>query len=102
MVFECHILLRVKRLQQSSRRVASKIACHFVHFIQEQKGFELLDEIMALMILPGIAPIGAPVAAYLGLVAHAAQRHARIFAPQAGSYAARNRGFAHPAGLQGR
>ena len=35
------------------------------------------------------------MAAYLGLVARAAQRHARIFAPQAGSYAARNRGFAH-------
>lgn len=57
MVVEGAVLLGVEGFQQSGRWVAPEVACQLVDLVQKHQGFELLAEIMAEMILPGIAPM---------------------------------------------
>ena len=76
-VVEGGILFRVQDLQQRRGRVAAKVHGHLVHLIEQEQRVaharprQVLDDLARQR-----ADIGATVAAYFRLVAHAAQRHA--------------------------
>ena len=95
-VAESEILLRVQHFQQRGGGVAPEIAAHFVDLVKQEHrvhGARLLDT--------GDDPtgdrayIGAPVAANLGLVPHAAQRHLHKFAPHGLRHRPDDGGFTH-------
>ena len=95
MVLEGHVLLRVQRFQQrGAGRRGNRLP--FLSTSSKSKGVRTFGRDNGADNFAGHgANIGAAVAANFGLVTHAAQRHARIFAPQAGGNAARNGRFAH-------
>ena len=76
-VHEGRVLLRVEHLEQRRRRIAAEIHAHLVDLVEQEERIGFLGLLHRLDDLAGHrADIGAPVAADLGLVAHAAQRHA--------------------------
>ena len=95
-ILERDVLLRVQRFQQGGGRVAPKIAGHFVHLVQQEQRIRALCREDGADDLAGHRPdIGAPMAADLGLIPHAAQRHSRILAAQAFSDGPCNGRFTH-------
>ncbi len=76
-VVEGVVLLGVEHLQQRRRGVAAEIGAHLVDLVEQEQRVRRLRLAHRLDDLAGHrADIGAPVAADLGLVAHAAERHA--------------------------
>ena len=76
-VVEGGVLLRVQHLQQRRGRIAAPVGAQLVDLVQQEQRIGGLRLLHALDDLAGHrADIGAPVAADLRLVAHAAQRHA--------------------------
>ena len=80
-VLEGGVLLRVQHLQQRRRRIAAEVRGHLVDLIQHE------DRVLRSGLLHRLdnlsrqrADVGAAMAANLGLVAHAAQRHAHELA----------------------
>src|SRR5690606_9930184 len=68
------VLLRVEDLEQSRRRVAAEVLAHLVDLVEQEDRVVGADLFETLQELAGQrANIGAPVAANLGLVAHAAK-----------------------------
>jgi hypothetical protein len=80
-VVERRVLLRVEHLEQRRRRIAAEVLAHLVDLVEQEERVGLLRLLHRLDDLAGHrADIGAAVAADLGLVAHAAQRHAHELA----------------------
>src|SRR5262249_38984381 len=82
-VAEARILLRVERLQQRCRGIASKVPADFVHLIQHK------DRIVGLRAADSLydlarqrSDIGSTVAPDFGLVMNAAEREPHEFATQ--------------------
>src|SRR5882724_10063194 len=76
-VVEGAVLLGIEHLQQRRRRVAAEVGGHLVHLVEQEDRFARAGALHALDDLARQrADVGAAVAADLGLVAHAAQRHA--------------------------
>ena len=76
-IVEGVVLLGVQHLQQRRRRIAAEIGAHLVDLVEQEQRVRRLRLAHRLDDLAGHrADIGAPVAADLGLVAHAAERHA--------------------------
>ena len=93
---EREILLRVQRLQQRRGGVALIILAELIHFVQQNQ------RVLAFRFDHGgddaaghRADIGAAVAADLGFIVYAAQRHAHVVAPRGGGDALGHRGLAH-------
>ena len=83
MVVEGRVLLGVQHLQQRRRRVAAEIHAHLVDLVEQEERIGGLGLAHRLDQLAGHrADIGPAMAADLGLVAHAAERHAHEFAPR--------------------
>ncbi|KAF5046210.1 hypothetical protein DSECCO2_473240 [anaerobic digester metagenome] len=75
------ILLGIEDFEQRGRGVSPEIRAHLVHFVQAEDGIVEFDALERLDDLAGQrADIGAPMAADLGLVAHAAQGQAHELA----------------------
>ena len=80
-VVEGGVLLGVEHLEQGRRRIAAEIGAHLVDLVEQEQRVRRLGLAHRLDDLAGHrADVGAPVTADLGLVAHAAERHAHEFA----------------------
>ena len=80
-VVERVVLLGIEHLEQGRGRIAAEIGAHLVDLVQQEQRIRGLRLAHRLDDLAGHrADIGAPVAADLGLVAHAAERHAHELA----------------------
>ncbi len=96
MIAESVVLFRVQRFQQGGRRVAAKIVAQLVHFIENDDGiaraglFQGLDDASRHG-----ADVGAAVAAYFGLIVHAAKRKALEFAAHGPGNGLAERSLAH-------
>ncbi len=95
-VAEGVVLLRVQHLQEGAAGIATEVVAQLVYLVQHEDRVlgarppERLDD------APGqSAHVGAAVAAYLGLVAHAAQADAHEVAPHGPGDGAAQRGLAH-------
>ncbi len=99
MIVEGVVLLRVEHLQQRAGGVAAEVGGHLVHLVEQE---DRVGAAAALHVLDDLArhrpDVRPPVAADLGLVAHAAQRDAHEGAPRGPGDAAAQRGLAHPGG----
>ena len=95
MIVEGAVLLGVQHLQQRRRRIAAEVGRHLVDLVQQEHRvlraglLERLDDLARQR-----ADVRAPVAADLGLVAHAAQRQPHELAPRRVRDRARQRGLA--------
>ena len=99
MVDEGVVLLGVEHLEQRARRIAPEVHAHLVHFVEQEQGIPHADLAHVLQDLAGHrADVGAPVAADLRLVAHAAQRHAHELAVGRARDRLAERGLAHAGG----
>jgi len=68
---------RVEHFHQRRRRIAAEISGHLVHFVQHEDRVHRAGLLHHLDDLAGQgADIGAAMAANLGFIAHAAERHA--------------------------
>ncbi len=95
MVHEGRVLFRVQHLEKRRRRVAAEVHAHLVDLVEQEERVGLLRLLHRLDDLAGHrADIGAAVAADLGLVPHAAERHADIFAARRPGDGFRKRGLA--------
>ncbi len=95
-VLEVGVLFGVEHLEQGRGGIAAEVRGHLVHLVQHKDGVLGAGLLHGLNDLAGQrADVGAPVAADLGFVAHAAQRHAHKLA--AGGLGDRHaeRGLAH-------
>ena len=95
MVVELGILLRVQHLQQGRGRVAPEVLAHLVDLVEQEQrvgGAGLLHGLHDLA--RHGADVGAPMAANLGLVAHAAQREADEVAAGGARHRLAQRGLA--------
>ena len=99
-VDEAVVLLGVQDLEQSRGGVpADAVPARLVHLVQQEEGVLHLGPPEGLDDAPGHgADVGPTVAADLGLVPHAPQRHALQGPAQDGRDAARQRRLAHPGG----
>ena len=80
-VVEGVVLLGIEHLEQRRRRIAAEIGAHLVDLVEQEQRIGGLGLAHRLDDLAGHrADIGPPVAADLGLVAHAAERHAHELA----------------------
>ena len=80
-VAERVVLLRVEHLEQRRRRVAAEVHAQLVDLVEQEQRIARADLGQALQHLARHrADVGAAVAADLGLVAHAAERHAHELA----------------------
>ena len=96
MVNEHEVLLGVENLEQRRGRIAAKVHRHLVHFVQHEDRIARARLLHHLDDLAGkSADVGAAVAADLGFIPHAAERHADELA--AGGLRDRHaeRGLAH-------
>ena len=90
------VLFRVQHLEQRRCRVAAKIAPQLVHFIQHEHRVVGAGAPQGLNDLSRqCADVGAPVAADLGFIVHAAHGNARELAPQRPGDRLPQRGLAH-------
>ncbi|MCY1535577.1 hypothetical protein D9M68_709890 [compost metagenome] len=81
MVAEGVVLLGVEHLEQRARRVAAEVGAQLVDFVEQEQRVARADLAQALQHLARQrADVGAAVAADLGFVTHAAQRHAGVLA----------------------
>ena len=81
MVVERRVLLGVQHLEQRRRRIAAEIHAHLVDLVEQEQRIGRLGLAHRLDDLAGHrADIGAPMAADLRFVAHAAERHAHELA----------------------
>jgi hypothetical protein len=89
------VLLRVEHLEQRRRRVAAEVHAELVDLVEQEQGIPRADLRQALQHLARHrADVGAAVAADLGLVANAAERHADELAPGRARDALAERGLA--------
>ena len=96
MVAEGVVLLGVQHFEQGAGRVAPEVHAHFVDFIQQKQRVARAGLVQALQHFAGHgADVGAAVAPDFGFVAHAAQRHAHVFAARGARDGLAQRGFAH-------
>ncbi len=80
-VVEGRVLLGIEHLEQRRRRIAAEVRAHLVDLVEQEERIRGLRLAHRLDDLAGHrADIGAAVAADLGLVAHAAERHAHELA----------------------
>ena len=80
-VGEGRVLLRVQHLEQRRGRIAAPVGAQLVDLVEQEERVGRLRLLHRLDDLAGHrADIGPPVAADLGLVAHAAERHAHELA----------------------
>ena len=71
------VLLRIEHLEQRRRRIAAEVLAHLVDFVEQEQRIAHADLGHVLQDLAGHrADVRAAMAADLGLVAHAAERHA--------------------------
>ena len=71
------VLLRIEHLEQRRRRIAAEVGAELVDLVEDEDRVLRLGAAQPLDDLAGQrADVGAAVAADLGLVAHAAERHA--------------------------
>ena len=90
------VLLGVEHLEQRRRRVAAEVVPQLVDLVEHEHRVVRPGLLHALDDPAGQrADVGAPVAADLGLVAHAAQRHADELAAQRPGDGPAERGLAH-------
>ena len=95
MVVERGVLLRVEHLEQRRRRIAAEVHRHLVDFVEQEQRVVNRRFRHVLHDLAGHrADVGAAMAADLGLVAHAAQRHAHELAIGGARDALAERGLA--------
>ena len=95
-VREGRVLLGVQHLQQRGGRVPAPVRAELVDLVQQEERVRRLRLLHALDHLAGHgADIGPAMAAHLGLVAHAAQRHAHEVAPRRLRDGLAERGLAH-------
>ncbi len=94
-IAEGAVLLRVEHFQQRRRRIAAPVRTDLVHLIEDE------DRVVRARAPDGLedaprhrADVGAPVAANLRLVPHAAERHAGELPPQRRGDALAERGLA--------
>ena len=81
-VVEGVVLLGIEHFKQRRRRIAAEIGAHLVDLVEQEQRVRGLRLAHRLDDLAGHrADIGPPMAADLGLVAHAAERHAHELAP---------------------
>ena len=94
-VAEGVVLLRVEDLQQRGRRIAAEVHAELVDLVEQEQRVLGPDLGQALQHLARHrADVGAAVATDLGLVAHAAERHAHELAPGRARHALAERGLA--------
>ncbi|MCY1531157.1 hypothetical protein D9M68_663750 [compost metagenome] len=90
------VLFRIQHLEQGRRGIAAEIHAHLVDFIEQEQGIAHAD---LRHVLDDLARHGADVRATmapdLGLVAHAAQRHAHELAVRRLGDGLPQRGLAH-------
>src|SRR5262245_13448763 len=99
MVDESVVLLRIEHFEQRARRIAAKVHAHLVHFVEQEQRIAHPYLAHVLKDFPGHrSEVGAPVAAYLGLVTHAAERHAHELAVRRARNGLTERGFAYARG----
>jgi hypothetical protein len=90
------ILLGIQHFEQGGRRIAAEIHGHLLHFVQHEDGIARAGLLHHLDDLAGQrADIGAAVAANLGLIPHAAERHAHELAAGGLGDGHAQRGLAH-------
>ena len=95
MVVERLVLLRVEHFEQRGRRISLVVAAELVQFVQHEHRIDRPCAFHALDDASGErADVGAAVAAYLRLVANAAERHADEFAVEGDGDGAAERGLA--------
>jgi hypothetical protein len=98
-VAERVVLLGVEHLQQRRGRVAAEVHAELVDLVEQEQRIARADLGEALQHLARHrADVGAAVAADLGLVAHAAQRHADELAPGGARHRLAERGLADARG----
>ena len=96
MVVERVVLLRIEHLEQRRGRVATEVGTHLVDLVEQEQRVRALGLAHRLDDLAGHrADIGAPVAADLRLVAHAAQRQPHELAVGGARDALSQRRLAH-------
>ena len=77
-IVERRVLLRVEHFEQRRGRIAAEVHRHLVDFVEQEQRIADAGPRHVLHDLAGHrADVGAAMAADLGLVAHAAERHAR-------------------------
>ena len=98
------VLLGVEHLEQRRRRVAAEVGAELVDLVEQEDGIARARAPQALQdAARHRADVGAPVAADLGLVAHAAERRAReLAAHRARDRACRARSCRRRAGRRSR
>ena len=85
----------IEHLEQRRGRIAAEVGAELVDLVEDEHRIARLGAAQALDDLPGQrADVGAAVAADLGLVAHAAERHAHELAAERLGDRARQRGLA--------
>ena len=95
-VAERVVLLRIERLEQRRRRIAAEVAAQLVDLVEHEDRIVGFGPAHALDDLAGQrADVGAPMAANLGLVVHAAERDALELAAQGARDRPAQRGLAH-------
>ena len=95
-VHEGVVLFRVQHFQQGRGRVAPEVRGHLVDLVQAEQGVAALYPFQGLDDLAGQgAHIGTAVTADLGLVTHAAQGKAHVFASRGPGHTLGQRGLAH-------
>ena len=95
-IAERGVLLGIEHLEQRRRRVTAEVHRHLVDFVEQVQRIAYPGPRHVLHDLAGHrADIGAAVPAYLGLVTHAAQRHAHELAVRRPRNALPQRGLAH-------
>ena len=96
MIVEGRVLLRIEHFQQRRGRIAAEVHRHLVDFIEQEQRIVHARLRHVLHDLAGHrADVGAAMAADLGLIAHAAQRHAHELAVGRARDALAERGLAH-------
>ena len=98
-VAERVVLLRVEHFEQRRAGVAAEVRSELVYLVEDEHRVLRFGPAQALHDLAGQrADVGAPMAADLGLVAHAAQRHADELAIQRAGDGLGHRGLSHARG----
>ena len=96
-IAEGGVLLGIEHLEQRRRRVAAEIGAQLVDLVEDEHRIDGARLLHALNHAPRHgADIGAAVAADLGLVANAAERHAHELAPERARDRSPERGLADP------
>src|SRR6185369_2492702 len=83
MIAERVVLFRIEDLEQRRRRIAAEVGAELVDLVEDEHRVLRLRPAKTLNNLPGQgADVGTPMAANLGFIPHAAERHADELAPE--------------------